>query len=114
MVAQPMSNSPPIPNSPLSESPQSYLDERYQCDSHSSDDHYFTRFGSSGGRSRTPDSPSHVSIREEALEANDEYMSMSPSASSKGMIQASWLSIGEHDHQWVAWLSGPCFIKCSD
>lgn len=86
MVAQPMSNSPPIPNSPLSESPQSYLDERYQSEGHSSDDHYFTRFGSSGGRSRTPDSPSHVSIREESQEANDEYMSMSPSAASKVVV----------------------------
>ncbi|XP_041472981.1 insulin receptor substrate 1-like isoform X3 [Lytechinus variegatus] len=98
MVAQPMSNSPPIPNSPLSESPQSYLDERYQCDSHSSDDHYFTRFGSSGGRSRTPDSPSHVSIREEALEANDEYMSMSPSASSKALPVPRTFAYSPHLH----------------
>ncbi|XP_030830556.1 insulin receptor substrate 1 isoform X2 [Strongylocentrotus purpuratus] len=98
MVAQPMSNSPPIPNSPLSESPQSYLDERYQSEGHSSDDHYFTRFGSSGGRSRTPDSPSHVSIREESQEANDEYMSMSPSAASKALPVPRNLAHSPHLH----------------
>nr|XP_006823848.1 PREDICTED: insulin receptor substrate 1-B-like [Saccoglossus kowalevskii] len=100
-VSQPMSNSPPVSNSPLSESPQqssSFPDEHFfrhlsnatvispdgsrtpeEYGSSPVDQHYH-RYG----RVSTPDSPSRTPIREESVESGDDYMPMSPSAVSQG------------------------------
>ncbi|XP_071482720.1 uncharacterized protein [Diadema antillarum] len=113
MAAPPMSNSPPIPNSPLSESPQGYVDERYTPDAHLPEDHYYSRFGTSG-RSRTPDSPSHISIREESHhEANEEYMSMSPSASSKALPvpRAYGHTLHPPSHQYTPHRLSPTILR---
>ncbi|XP_022102735.1 insulin receptor substrate 1-B-like isoform X2 [Acanthaster planci] len=102
-VVQPISNSPPIPNSPLSESPLGVSDDRYPSypqPLHASDpnlsdeypsfgtspsDHLIARFSGSG-RSRTPDSPTRTPIREESLEFTDEYMNMAPSGATKAIL----------------------------
>ncbi|XP_071955441.1 uncharacterized protein [Antedon mediterranea] len=80
------SDSPPIPNSPLSESPQSFLDtERYmstQCHSPDGTDYSSSPLDSLHRYGRTPESPTPTPIREESFES-DEYINMSPSASSK-------------------------------
>ncbi|XP_070534224.1 insulin receptor substrate 1-B-like isoform X18 [Ptychodera flava] len=100
-VSQPMSHSPPVSNSPLSESPQqssSFPDEHFfrhlstvkgmsvegnrtpeEYGSSPADQH-FHRYG----RVSTPDSPSRTPIREESTESGDDYMPMSPSAVSQG------------------------------
>ncbi|XP_072028075.1 uncharacterized protein [Amphiura filiformis] len=101
IVAQPMSNSPPIPNSPLSESPsqQGIAEERYVTygpgDTPGPDEYgygnspagepHYSRPHHGSLRCRTPESPTHTPIREESLEIADEYMNMSPSASSKAL-----------------------------
>ncbi|XP_038052032.1 insulin receptor substrate 1-B-like isoform X2 [Patiria miniata] len=102
-VVQPISNSPPIPNSPLSESPLGVSEDRflsYPQPLHASDpnlsdefpgygtspsDHLLARFSGSG-RSRTPDSPTRTPIREESVEFTDEYMNMAPSGASKAVL----------------------------
>ncbi|XP_033096194.1 insulin receptor substrate 1-like isoform X2 [Anneissia japonica] len=84
------SDSPPIPNSPLSESPQSFLDsERYtsiMCHSPdgSMDEYSSSPLDSLHRYGRTPESPTPTPIREESFES-DEYINMSPSASSQAM-----------------------------
>ncbi|XP_071854214.1 uncharacterized protein [Apostichopus japonicus] len=99
-ATQSTSNSPPIPNSPLSESPRSFTDDRFipgpnHSVGHSptdvyKDDHFFSpsynnntqidtikRYPSIS-RSRTPDS--QFPIQEESTELTDEYMNMAGSS----------------------------------
>lgn len=104
-VTQPISNSPPIPNSPLSESPRSFTDDRFgpgsshpvghsPTDVYGIEDHFFGSGYSNGqvdgikrypsvSRSRTPES--QFPIREESTESTDEYMHMAgtPKASAE-------------------------------